>query len=90
MLGDADCISTLELSQNRPGFRSSNFTLITETFRNLSYGEFPVEASRVNPPDDRVLVTRNVIFGIRVVLMWIIPLLFVTGCITLLIRRKRK
>ena len=89
-IGDADCISTLELSQNRPGFRSSNFTLITETFRNLSYGEFPVEASRVNPPDDRVLVTRNVIFGIRVVLMWIIPLLFVTGCITLLIRRKRK
>lgn len=90
VIGDADCISTLELSQNRPGFRSSNFTLITETFRNLSYGEFPVEASRVNPPDDRVLVTRNVIFGIRVVLMWIIPLLFVTGCITLLIRRKRK
>ena len=81
VIGDADCISTLELSQNRPGFRSSNFTLITETFRNLSYGEFPVEASRVNPPDDRVLVTRNVIFGIRVVLMWIIPLLFVTGCI---------
>lgn len=49
VIGDADCISTLELSQNRPGFRSSNFTLITETFRNLSYGEFPVEASRVNP-----------------------------------------
>ena len=83
-------IFVMELSQNRPGFRSSNFTLITETFRNLSYGEFPVEASRVNPPDDRVLVTRNVIFGIRVVLMWIIPLLFVTGCITLLIRRKRR
>ena len=90
VIGDADCISTLELSQNRPGFRSSNFTLITETFRNLSYGEFPVEASRVNPPDDRVSATRNVIFGIRVVLMWIIPLLFVTGCITLLIRRKRR
>lgn len=50
VIGDADCISTLELSQNRAGFRSSNFTLITETFRNMSYEEFPVDANRVKSP----------------------------------------
>lgn len=90
VIGDADCISTLELSQNRPGFRSSNFTLITETFRNLSYEEFPVDAARINPPDDQVSVTQETIGWIRVVIMWIIPILLIVGCVTLLIRRKRR
>ena len=89
VIGDADCISTLELSQNRAGFRSSNFTLITETFRNMSYEEFPVDAARVNPPDDRVVVTQGTVV-IKVIIMWIIPILLMIGCITLLIRRKRK
>ena len=89
VIGDADCISTLELSQNRAGFRSSNFTLITETFRNMSYEEFPVDAARVNPPDDRVVVTQGTVV-IKVIIMWIITILLMIGCITLLIRRKRK
>ena len=90
VIGDADCISTLELSQERAGFRSSNFTLITETFRNMSYEEFPVDAVRINPPDDQVLVGPSVVTGIKVVLMWIIPLLLMAGCIIILISRKRR
>lgn len=90
VIGDADCISTLELSQERAGFRSSNFTLITETFRNMSYEEFPVDAARINPPDDQVLVGPSVVTGIKVVLMWIIPLLLMAGCIIILISRKRR
>lgn len=90
VIGDADCIATLELSQNRPGFRSSNFTLITETFRNMSYGEFPVDAERVSPPDNEVYISRDGVLWMKVALMWIIPILFITGCVTLLIRRKRR
>lgn len=90
VIGDADCISTLELSQNRAGFRSSNFTLITETFRNLSYGEFPVEAARENPPDNRVLIGQSPIGWMKVISMWMIPLALVAGCVILLIRRKRR
>ena len=90
VIGDADCISTLEWAQNRAGFRSSNFTLITETFRNMSYEEFPVDAARVNPPDDRVVVTQSAVGVIKVIIMWIIPILLMIGCITLLIRRKRR
>lgn len=90
VIGDADCISTLELSTNRTNFRSSNFTLITETFRNMSYGEFPVEAARQNPPDNRVLASQDAILGMKVFAMWVIPFFLVGGCIILLIRRKRK
>ena len=90
VIGDADCISTLELSQNRAGFRSSNFTLITETFRNMSYEEFPVDAARVSPPDDRIVIIQSAVVVIKVIIMWIIPILLMIGCITLLIRRKRK
>ena len=56
VIGDADCISTLELSQERAGFRSSNFTLITETSATCHTKSSPVDAARVNPPDDQVLV----------------------------------
>lgn len=90
VIGDADCISTLELSQNRAGFRSSNFTLITETFRNMSYEEFPVDASRVNPPDNQVVISQNGVSAIKVVIMWIVPLSLVVGCVILLFRRKRR
>ena len=90
VIGDADCISTLELSQNRAEFRSSNFTLITETFRNLSYEEFPVEANRVSPPDNQVLVSQDSVTIMRVIMMWTIPLLLVMGCVILLFKRKRK
>ena len=84
------CIATLELSQNRPGFRSSNFTLITETFKNMSYGEFPVEAERVTPPDDKVYISRDALTWVKVALMWVLPILLAAGCVTLLIRRKRR
>lgn len=90
VIGDADCISTLELSQNRPGFQSSNFTLITETFRNLSYGEFPVEAIRVPFPDIEVLITQNKIDAIKILEIWIIPFLLIAGCVILLVSRKRR
>ena len=90
VIGDVDCIATLELSQNRPGFRSSNFTLITETFKNMSYGEFPVEAERVTPPDDKVYISRDALTWVKVALMWVLPILLAAGCVTLLIRRKRR
>lgn len=90
VIGDADCISTMELIQNRPDFRSSNFTLITETFRNMSYGEFPVEALRVNAPDNKILIKQSQMIWIKIALMWIIPLLLIGGCIALLVSRKRR
>ncbi len=89
VIGDADCISTLELSTDRPGFRSSNFTLITETFRNLSYEEFPVQSYREPDPDNKVTATNSSISAIKAVLMFIIPALLTIACIVLLIRRKR-
>lgn len=90
VMGDADCISTLELSHNRTGFRSANFAVITETFRNLSYGEFPVDANRETPPDDRVTVSQNVVAWMKVIAMGIIPFLLLGGCVLLLFRRKRR
>lgn len=90
VMGDADCISTLELSHNRPGFRSANFAVITETFRNLSYGEFPVDANRETPPDDRVTVSQNAVGWMKVIAMGIIPFLLLGGCVLLLFRRKRR
>ena len=40
--GDADCISNTELSNSRNGVYAVNFDFISETFKWLSYGEFPI------------------------------------------------
>lgn len=90
VLGDADCISTMELIQNRPDFRSSNFTLITETFRNMSYGEFPVEAIPVPPVDNQIFIKQSQVIWIKIGLMWMVPLLLLGGCVVLLLSRKRR
>lgn len=47
--GDADCIGNGELTTSRDGIKASNFTLITESFKELSYGEFPVDTNRPRP-----------------------------------------
>lgn len=88
--GDADCISSFELSTQRAGYRASNFTLITEVFRNLSYEQFPVEASRVPAPDNKFLIGQTGILWLRIILMGLIPGLLLIYAGYLLIKRNRK
>lgn len=90
VIGDADCISTLELSTNRTGYKSSNFSLISEVFRNLSYEEFPVEAARERDPDNLYISSTNSLVILKVLVMGIIPVALLAFAVTLLIRRKRR
>lgn len=55
VLGDADCIANGELTRQRNGISASNFSVITESFYLLSFGEFPVDTSRKGSSDNRVL-----------------------------------
>ena len=74
--GDADCISNTELANNRNGIFAANFDFITETFKWLSYGEFPIDTSRPDAIDNTLFLTRKADPWIRLTAMGIIPFLF--------------
>ena len=86
--GDADCISNGELSTKRNGIGSANFDFITESFKWLSYGEFPIETFRPEPTDNSINISRKASPWIKTTAMGTIPcILLFTG---LMIWSKRK
>jgi ABC-2 type transport system permease protein len=86
--GDADFMSNSEL--NRFNMRTANFVFNTSLFSWLSYGEFPIDASRPDPKDKRVTVTSDGVDRLKIFYIWILPALLVAFAAILLIRRKRK
>ena len=73
VLGDADCIANGELTRQRNGISASNFSVITESFYLLSFGEFPVAPSRKGSSDNRVYINENWGIWINIFFMGILP-----------------
>lgn len=73
VFGDADCIANGELTTSRFDIRGSNFTMITESFRDLSYGVFPVDDSRPRPKDDALYIEQGALIWVQILFMGIIP-----------------
>ncbi|WP_270595478.1 MULTISPECIES: Gldg family protein [Butyricimonas] len=71
--GDADCISNGELANRRNGIYAANFSFITETFRWLSYGEFPIDTSRPKSIDKTIFLTRKATPWIKLFALGVIP-----------------
>ncbi|BAV06945.1 ABC-2 type transport system permease protein [Filimonas lacunae] len=85
--GDADFMSNKQLSG---GGGKANFVFSLSIFSWLSYGEFPIDATRPDNRDKRVKVTLDDVNTIRTLFLWIIPALIVAFASVLLIRRKRR
>ena len=91
VLGNADMIANVELMKSRSGVRASNYTLITESFRYLSQGEFPIYAPRPGGPDtDLLYLKREARVWTKWIFNFIIPGLIALFGIFLLIRRKSR
>ncbi len=73
VFGDADCIANGELTASRFDMRGSNFTMITESFRDLSYGVFPVDDSRPRPKDDALYMGQGALIWVQILFMGIVP-----------------
>lgn len=90
VLGDADCIATKELSTRRTGVNSSNFSLVTEMFRCLSYDEYPINVSWPRPLDDQLYIGQDSLLWCKILLAWGPALIFAIWSVVFLIRRKRR
>lgn len=87
--GDADCISNTELANNRNGILAANFNFISETFKWLSYGEFPIDTSRPESIDNTIYLTRNANLWIQIFALGVIPFLLAFAGFMVWYKRKR-
>ena len=86
--GDADCISNGELANSRNGIFAINFNFITETFKWLSYGEFPIYTSRPDTVDNTIFLSRKASPWIKFFAMGVIPFILAFAGFMVWYRRK--
>lgn len=84
--GDADFMSNSGLNISR----SANFYFNTALFSWLSYGKFPIDASRPDAKDKHLNLTSDQVDHIKIAYIWVLPGLLLLFGAVLLIRRKRK
>jgi len=88
VMGDADFMSSAELS--RRNAKTANFPFIVELFKWFSDGEFPIDTNRPATLDNKLFITRDGIYVLRVVLLVVIPAILLIGAAVLLVRRMRR
>jgi ABC-2 type transport system permease protein len=70
--------------------RSINFAFVTELFKWFSDGEFPIDTTRPEPQDNRILMNSARLTWIRWAWMGILPSLIALSVSWILIARKRR
>jgi ABC-2 type transport system permease protein len=89
VLGNADYLSNGELLKSRKEVRSANYSLITETFRWFTRGEFPVDTRRFYGPDNDIRLSTNDTWWIKALFSGLIPALLLAGGLVTWIKRRR-
>ncbi len=87
--GDADCFANSELDGSREGYRSGNFRLVTEAFRYLTGGEFPIDVRHPDALDSRYGATAEAAGTIKFVFKGLLPALLLLIGILLWLKRRR-
>lgn len=88
VIGDADFMSNAEVSRQNP--KSLNFSFITELFRWFSHGRFPIDTTREEAKDNKLLINSSQLNWIRWGLLGVLPGLIAASVSWMLISRKRR
>lgn len=84
-LGDAECLTERMATRYR-----HNGVLFPDVLEFLSYNRFPVVAVSHAPTDNRVLLDLSGMDKLRIVCVWIVPLLIVFGFIMMYVKRRNR
>ena len=90
VIGDSDCFAGSELNTVRDGIPAANFTVIQAIFKQMSYGEFPMEIHRVRPPDDALSLTQAANGWLKTLYCGVIPGAMLLLSVIIWIRRRNK
>lgn len=88
VISDADCIAGGELSTRRNGIDAANFSLIRAMFTMLSYGEFPLEASRERPSDNKIYLDQDDSSWVKLLFDGAVPAALLIGSLVVWMRRR--
>jgi ABC-2 type transport system permease protein len=88
VFGDADFMSNGELG--RQNLRNKNAEFILKIFKWFSNGEFPIDAKRPDPIDNKIKVSKAGISWMKMILLGIFPVGMALAGGLVVIRRKRK
>ena len=88
VLGDADCLSNGEISQEREGIKARNFSFINGMFFWLTNEQSPIDVRRPHNPDDNMLLKKDDMGFYKILYKIIIPALLVLGFLLIWLRRK--
>lgn len=88
VIGDADFMSNGELGRQNLRNKNAEFTL--KVFKWLSDSEYPIDASRPEPTDNKIKVSKDGIGWIKMALVGLFPAgLLLTGGV-IMVRRRRQ
>ncbi len=88
--GDADMISNEALTSRYTDINASNYTIISGSFRWLSYEKFPIDTQHLPYNDNSLLLPKGYRSWVNWGGMIVFPLLIALCGIVLIIRRQRK
>jgi len=88
VLGDADILSTGELSRRLP--QAGNASFAPAVYGWLSHGVYPLSITRVAPIDNKLTIGRDGVLWLKVIFYGIVPGLVLLFGFGLLYRRKRR
>lgn len=84
--GDADFMGNAELSRNGSG----TFQFMTDIFSWFSNYEFPIDTTRPENTDKKIIINANQVFINKIVFIGLFPLLIILSGAFILIRRNRR
>lgn len=88
VFGDADFMSNKEVNRSNVKDKE-NYQFIKETFKWFSNGEYPIDTTRPEPIDNKVLITQDQITWVKVIFIGVLPLLLaLIGGINLITRKR--
>lgn len=88
VLGDADVMSNKELSRNNLQ-KQENYTFAKDIFRWFTDGEYPIDASKQDPIDNKMLVTQTQLFWMKLLSVGGIPTFLALLGIFIIVKRMR-
>lgn len=89
VVGDSDFMSNAELSKNRDTYESNNFSFIMSCFKWLSNGEFPIIVEAKTSIDNKCTIGVESISIIKIIFLFIIPLILLTIVVLIRVMRNR-
>ncbi len=81
IFGDSDFISNGELARARNKIGAKNMEIIPGIFEWMSYGAYPIDTRRPRTIDDDISLGYEYSIFVKILFIWIIPLLLIfSGC----------